>query len=93
MERAIFGIILFAALLYGFWRLAIFLRVLFKPARDKIEAAIGPQADAIKNHVDDSLRRTGLGAVADFGAKIGQISRGIDGALDANAKAIEERRK
>lgn len=73
-----------AGLVWLFWRAFVFISLLFKPIRQKI----APQVTAFNDHLDDTLHRSGLGAVSDAGNK---VQSGIHGAVNATQKGIDER--
>ena len=68
------------------WRSFVFLSLLLKPVRDKLK----PIVDPINAHAHNTLRRSGLGRFADFSEK---LHAGIDGAVSATQKGIDERNK
>lgn len=72
--------------LWLIWRAFVFLRLLLAPVRERFQ----PQISALNDHVDVSLRRSGLGRVADM-AKA--LDGGLDGAVNATQRAIDERNK
>lgn len=68
-----------------FWRCFVFLSILFKPLREKLR----PTVDPINAHMYDTLRRSGLGKVADIGE---QLDAGIDGAVAGTQQVLDDRR-
>lgn len=69
-----------------FWRCYVFLALLLQPLRK----AIKPQVDAVNQHVDQTLRRSGLDSVADAAKS---MQAGLDGAVEATQKGIDQRRE
>lgn len=67
------------------WRAFVFLSLLLRPVREKIR----PYVDPVNQHVDATLRHSGLGVVADAGAG---LQSGLDRAVDATQKGIDARR-
>lgn len=82
----IMGLVVIGGCLWGLWRLFVALYLFMKPVRE----AIKPQVEAFNNHLDGTMRRSGLGAVADV-AKT--IDSGIAGAVSATQKDLDERYK
>lgn len=78
-------ILVYLAVLYGaawlLWRGFVFLAILLRPARRYVEPA--------RQHVDDSLRRAGLGKIADVS---NTLQAGVDRAVDATEKDIAARK-
>jgi hypothetical protein len=77
---------LFVLVAWLAWRGFVFLTQLLKPVREKIK----PQVDAVNEHVDDTLRRSGLSEVVDAGKK---FHAGLDGAVNETQRGIEDRNK
>jgi len=75
---AVFGLLFLALLCYVGWRVFRFLVVLLAPVR----AAVKPLMDPVNAHVEDSLRKTGLGKIADFG-------KAIDSSVESIIKKAE----
>lgn len=67
------------------WRGFVFLRLLFAPVREKLK----PYADPLNDHLEDTLRRSGLGKVADVSKS---MASGLDGAVKATQDKIDARR-
>ena len=86
MEKAIFGLIFLVFLAWIFVRVVAFLRVALKPVRDVVE----PHAKVVDDHLKDSLRKSGLGGIADFGDR---LQRGINQAVDNVQRGVDERNK
>ena len=72
--------------LYLAWRVYVFLALLLQPVREKL----APVVDPVTNHVDATLRRSGLGKVADISKK---LQAGLNGAVAATQREIDDRNK
>jgi len=68
------------------WRGFVFLRLLFAPVR----AQLKPYSDPINNHLDDTLRRSGLGKLADLG---NALNSRVEGAVKATQDGLDARHK
>ena len=66
------------------WRAILFIRLLAKPVRD----AAKPLIDPLNAHIDTTLRRSGLGKLADVSNR---IQSGIEGAMDESQRRIDRR--
>lgn len=73
-----------AVLIWLAWRAFVGLYRLCAPLRK----AIKPQTDNLNQHIDTTLRRSGLGAMVDFGNK---IDAGVIGAINTTQKQLDER--
>ena len=73
-------------LLWAVWRAFVFLTLLLKPVREKMKPLVVP----LNAHMHDTMRRSGLGKVADMSEK---FSAGVDGAVAQTQKGIDERNK
>lgn len=87
-------------LLWLLLRLVLFLRLLFAPVTKKmaeVGKVIDPAASKVSQHIDDSLRRAGLGAVADSNIRLDKAIKRIDSAigsaLDEAQRKVDERNK
>lgn len=82
--------VIYVVVLYGMgwliWRFYVFVALLFKPVRKKIQ----PQVDEVNQHLDTTLRRSGLGALADAAQK---FQAGLDGAVKATQDGIDQRQR
>ena len=76
----------FAGMGWIAWRGFVFLRLLFAPVRNFIKPAMDP----INDHVESTLRRSGLGKFADFAKS---IDAGIEGAVKKTQDGLDSRRK
>lgn len=74
-------LILAGFVVWAAWRGFVFLSLLLRPARAYV--------DPLNRHVDETLRRSGVGAIADAGAR---LQAGLDGAVDATQRGIDSRR-
>lgn len=84
--RAGFAFGLLFILLWLAWRAYVFLALLLAPVREKLK----PHVDPVNQHLDATLRRSGLGALADLGNK---LQSGLDGAVGATQRGIDARKK
>lgn len=75
-----------AGLVWLAWRAFVFVCLLLKPVREKI----APHTEKFNLHVDDTMHRSGLGALSDAANK---LQSGIDGAVNATQKGIDDRRR
>lgn len=81
--KLVLGLVLFV---WVGWRVFVFLALLLNPVREKLR----PYVDPMNAHAHDTLRRSGLGKVADISEK---LQAGIDGAVSETQKRIDERRR
>ena len=82
---AVVMLAILAVLVWLAWRGFVFLRLLFAPVREKLK----PYADPLNDHLEDTLRRSGLGKFADVSKSIGS---GLDGAVKATQDKLDARR-
>lgn len=87
------------------WRGLLFVRLLLEPVGkalgskklDPVRKVVDSGAASINQHVDDTLRRSGMGAVVDFNKRIdsavGKLSNGLDRAMEESQRRIDERNK
>jgi hypothetical protein len=83
------GIIKIAFLIllaWGIWRAFVALWLLLSPVRKTIK----PIMDPVNNHLDSTLRRSGLGALVNAGKK---LQSGLEGAVKATQAEIDRRNK
>lgn len=82
--------VIYVLMLYGLgwllWRCYVAVALLFSPVRKKIQ----PQVDVVNQHVDTTLRRSGLGGLADAAQK---FQAGLDGAVKATQDGIDRRQR
>ncbi len=86
MARTFLALLVLAGVVYGLWRLLIFVRILLRPAMQKYSgeiSAVMATRDKFNDHVSESLHSAGLGKVADVGES-------VDGAVrKASSKLVE----
>ena len=76
----------FAGMGWLAWRGFVFLRLLAAPVRERIK----PMMDPLNDHIEDTLRRSGMGKVADV---LKAVDAGIEGAVTKTQDRLDTRHK
>lgn len=85
VASAIIGIAVVVLILWLVWRAFVFVVLLLRPAKK----AIAPFTAGVERHLEETMRRTGVGTVYDISKS---LDKKINNAVDATQRGIDERR-